>query len=128
MGLTDILTLIGNLTKNLNIQMRQAANVNTSVVGTAWKTETYVLVRWEWLSLPIALLFLTLVFLVTSIFKNTKSHISPWKWSTTAIILYGLAAEHHEKHAVYERQDEMDAVAQGLKIKLQKTNNGRELK
>ena len=127
-GFTDIPTLIGNLTKNLNIQMRQAADIDSSVIGTACRTETYVSVRWQWLSFPFILLVLTLVFLVTTILKNTKSEILPWKSSTTALLLHELTAEHHEKHADCERQDEMDTVAKDLKIKLQKTNDEWQLK
>ncbi len=89
--------------------MRQAANANSSIVGTAWKTETYVL---------------TLVFLITTILKNAQNKISPWKSSITALLLHALAAKHHKKHAVHERQDEMDAVAKGLEIKLQKPQDG----
>lgn len=77
--------------------MRQAANANSSMVSTAWKTETYVLVRWQWLSFPIALLLLTLVFLITTILKNAQNKISPWKSTTTALLLHVLAAKHHKK-------------------------------
>lgn len=80
--LTNIPTLTGNLTRNLSIQMRQAANANSSMVGTAWKTETYVL---------------TLVFLITTILKNAQNKISPWKSSSTALLLHVLAANHHKK-------------------------------
>jgi len=78
------------------------------MVGTAWKTETSVL---------------TLVFLITTILKNAQNKISPWKSSTTALLLHVLAAKHHKNYAFHERQDEMDAVAKGLEIKLQKSQD-----
>ncbi len=93
--------------------MRQAANANSSMAGTAWKTETYAL---------------TLVFPITTILKNAQNKISPWKSSTTALLLHILAAKHHKNYAVHERQDEMDAVAKGLEIKLQKPQDGWQLR
>ena len=125
-ALADVPALIGRLTKNINIQMRQATN--SLVHGKATKTETYVLVQWQWLSLPIALLVLTLVFLVATIRKNTQKKILPWKSSITTLLLHGLAPEHHEKYAVHERQGDMDAVAKELRIRLQKSDDGWQLK
>ncbi len=90
--------------------MRPAANANSSMVGIAWKTETSAL---------------TLVFLIL---KNAQNKISPWKSSTTALLLHVLAAEHHKNYAFHERQDEMDAVAKGLGIKLQKPQDGWQLR
>lgn len=127
-GLEDVPSLIGNLTKNLNVQMRQAADVNSSAIGTAWKTESYVLVRWQCLSFPIALLFLTLIFLVTTIMRNCQNKVPPWKSSTTALLLHGLSIEHQEKYLIHAHQNEMDAVAKKLKVQLQETEAGWQLK
>ncbi len=127
-GLEDVPSLTGNLTNNLNVHMRQAADVNSSAIGTAWKTESYVLVRWQWLSFPIALLFLTLIFLVTTIMRNCQNKVPLWKSSTTALLLHGLSIEHQEKYLIHAHQNEMDAVAKKLKVQLQETEAGWQLR
>ena len=125
-GFSDVPALIGRITKNINVQMRQATDLR--VLGQATKTETFVLVRWQWLSLHVALLSLTLIFLVATIWKNDRRKILPWKSSITALLLHGLAPEHHEKYAIHERQCGMDVVAKTLKIRLQKSDDGWQLK
>ena len=125
-ALADVPALIGRITNNINIQMRQAAGL--PILGEATRTETYVLVQWQWLPLPIILLFLTLVFLVATIRKYTPKNVLPWKSSVTALLLHGLAPEHHEKYAIHERRGEMDAIAKELSIQLQKSDDGWQLK
>ncbi|KAF2866136.1 hypothetical protein BDV95DRAFT_456351, partial [Massariosphaeria phaeospora] len=63
-----------------------------AATGIAWAEETYVQVVWAWLSLPLVLLILTLVFLVATVVRTSKEsdRLGVWKTSALATLLYGL--------------------------------------
>jgi hypothetical protein len=71
----------------------RSSNSSESIRGNAYDTQTYVSVRWKWLTLPLGLLFLSAIFLVSTIIKTGKGdggHIGVWKTSAIATLLYGL--------------------------------------
>lgn len=61
-------------------------------VGNAFKNIVFVDVRWQWITLPAALLLFALVFLVATIYKSSKDReqIGVWKTSALAILFNGL--------------------------------------
>jgi hypothetical protein len=62
--------------------------------GQAFLTEPYVSVRWEWLSFPVMLLTLSLVFLVSTIMKTAGDGATGmWKTSAMPTLIYGLPKE-----------------------------------
>ncbi|KAF2676205.1 hypothetical protein K458DRAFT_424947 [Lentithecium fluviatile CBS 122367] len=69
------------------------------VEGDVFSIETFVRVRWAWLSLPLGLLVFTLLFLVGTVIKSSlvKEHVGVWKTSAIATLLYGLPDEMQKK-------------------------------
>ncbi|KAF2675658.1 hypothetical protein K458DRAFT_324127, partial [Lentithecium fluviatile CBS 122367] len=67
--------------------------------GKSFSEETYVEVRWAWLSLPVGLLMLTLVFLVATIVRTSLEldRVGVWKNSSIATLLYGLPDDMQRK-------------------------------
>jgi hypothetical protein len=64
-------------------------------VGLAYKTVIIVDIRWEWITLPVALLVFSLIFLVTTIWRSSKDkeNIGIWKTSALAILVNGLGED-----------------------------------
>ncbi|KAF2473627.1 uncharacterized protein BDR25DRAFT_332506 [Lindgomyces ingoldianus] len=85
-------TAMTNLMRSLpsNIDMK---------IGPAFEKESFVDVRWAWLSLPLALLGLTCIFLVATIVRSLvdSENVGVWKTSAIAVLLYGLPDEMQKK-------------------------------
>jgi hypothetical protein len=62
--------------------------------GKAYQKENYVKIRWEWLAFPLALLILSLVFLVSTIMKTAgDGTVGFYKTSAMPNLIYGLPKE-----------------------------------
>lgn len=68
-------------------------NVDT-VFGSSFSREVFVHVKWEWLTFPVVLLVMSLIFLVSTIIKTSKETTTGfWKTSTMPTLIYGLPHE-----------------------------------
>jgi len=73
--------------------IRSDTNTNKLVAGTAYLRETYVAVRWAWLTFPLVMLLLSIVFLVATMVKTSNQKyddIGMWKSSAIPSLMYGL--------------------------------------
>ncbi|CAI6323308.1 unnamed protein product [Periconia digitata] len=85
--------------QNITIYMERMATALTNalrsssssdmVEGPAYAIETYVHVKWAWLTFPFLILLLSLIFLVATI-RKTATGLGIWKTSTMPTLLYGL--------------------------------------
>jgi len=89
---------MGRLAKALTDTMRTSGQ-HVWLDGQVFSVETFVQVRWAWLSLPVGLLVFTLLFLVGTVIKSSlaKEHMGVWKTSAIATLLYGLPDEMQKK-------------------------------
>jgi hypothetical protein len=89
---------------NVTRHMERFATALTNVIrsagsremleGAAYGKETYITVRWGWLSFPLLLLVLSSLFLVATIVKTPKGPgAGVWKNSTIPTLIYGLPKE-----------------------------------
>jgi hypothetical protein len=71
----------------LSVSKRQDVSV-----GTTWQRVTLVHIRWEWITLPVALLVFSLFFLGSTMWRSSKDkqQIGIWKTSALAILFNGL--------------------------------------
>ncbi|KAF2191766.1 hypothetical protein K469DRAFT_555327 [Zopfia rhizophila CBS 207.26] len=115
-----------NITRHVERLVTALTNVirysssNEMVIGKAFDTETYVSVRWAWLSLPISLLFFSLIFLVGTVVKSSeeKEQVGIWKTSAVATLLYGLPDNMQRKITGSTSVGTPRAKAKTLRIKL----------
>ncbi|RAR16511.1 hypothetical protein DDE83_000076 [Stemphylium lycopersici] len=80
--------------------IRSDANSNELVAGSAYARETYIAVHWAFLTFPLAMLVLSVVFLVATILKTSNdSHegIGNWKTSAMPTLMYGLPKDIQER-------------------------------
>jgi hypothetical protein len=72
----------------------RSSDSNNLLVGEAFNTEKYVLVRWEWFTFPLLLLVLTLVFLISTMIKTSQDTLTgTWKTSAIPTLIYSLPKE-----------------------------------
>jgi hypothetical protein len=96
---SNITSLVGSLAKTLTNVVRTAQDYRTSkgsfVQGQSWLSETRVQLRLEWVTLPLALLIFSLVFLITTVVASTKENatVGIWKTSALAVLFNGLSED-----------------------------------
>ena len=95
--------------------------------GKAYDRESYVSVRWEWLTLPLGLLFVSLIFLAATITKSAmeQDRVGVWKTSAYATLLYGLPDEMQTQITRNTSQSTPRAKAKELRVKLQPNGGWR---
>lgn len=94
--------------------------------GTEWSMETYVHVRWAWISLPLVVLALTIVFLVVVIWENHRCGTDLWKSSAIALLFHGLDTDT-EKHFTADSLNDIKKEAKDVKVQLEVDDDGRML-
>ncbi|KAF2184597.1 hypothetical protein K469DRAFT_739266 [Zopfia rhizophila CBS 207.26] len=98
----------------------RSSNSSVPIYGKAFNKETYVTVRWVWLSLPVGLLLLSLLFLVGTVVKSSREreHVGIWKTSAVATLLYGLPDNMQKKITASTVEGTPRAKAKTLRVKL----------
>jgi hypothetical protein len=85
---------------------RSDVGSNEMITGAAYALETYVAVHWAWLTFPLIMLFLSIIFLVATMMK-TSSHshgdIGMWKTSAMPTLMYGLP-QHMQEEVLSSRR------------------------
>jgi hypothetical protein len=122
---------------NVTLHMERLASAMTKVLrsatskvmteGNAYVRETYVSVRWEWLTLPLGLLCIAFIFLAATIAKSAVEldRVGVWKTSAYATLLYGLPDEMQKKLTRSASTGTPRAKAKELKVKLQPNGGWR---
>ena len=69
----------------------RSAPSKTMLRGSAFSKETYIVIHWEWLTFPFAILVLSLLFLVSTILKTSSEEAAGgWKTSAMPGLIYSL--------------------------------------
>jgi hypothetical protein len=122
---------------NITDHMRRLATAMSNVVrsspstkmlaGEAYNQENYVAVRWEWLTLPLGLLFISFIFLSATVMKSAieRDRVGVWKTSAYATLLYGLPDEMQTNITRSASKGTPRAKAKELKVKLQPNGGWR---
>lgn len=85
----NVSTHFDNIAKALSRVVRVSGNGTEEVKGDALGPQTYVMIRWEWFSLPVILLGFSLVFLVSVMIQCRSNEVKIWKTSALAVLLHG---------------------------------------
>ncbi|KAH9864233.1 hypothetical protein J1614_010167 [Plenodomus biglobosus] len=73
--------------------VRSDSNSNELITGSAYAPEIYISVQWVWLTFPIVMLLLSIVFLVSTIIKTSRGQggtLGVWKTSAMPTLIYSL--------------------------------------
>ncbi|KAH7350469.1 hypothetical protein BKA66DRAFT_541071 [Pyrenochaeta sp. MPI-SDFR-AT-0127] len=78
----------------------RSADSKEMLAGNAWSKETYISIRWEWLTFPLLLLALSLVFLISTMVKTSKNATTGlWKTSAMPTLIYSLPKDAQNQFA-----------------------------
>ena len=123
----DVSSHIARLAEAMTNVIRSDVSSNEMLNGTAYKLETYVEVRWQWLTLPLGVLFVSLIFLAATIAKSAleRDRVGVWKTSAYATLLYGLPDDVQKKITRSSSTGTPRTKAKELKVKLQPNQGWR---
>ena len=89
----NITKYVQDMATSLTNAVRTYPN-SIELVSGSGALETYVEVRWPWLTLPLGLVCVAFIFLILTIHQSSqRSDIKTWKNSALAILLNGLTDE-----------------------------------
>lgn len=120
------------LAQSLTTWVRTSQNSSVDLgmgeaVGTIWRSETVVKVRWAWLSLPCVLLAGTSVVLGFTIMGTRKKQLGVWKSSSLALLFHGLGKESGEVSENLGHLVGMGTTAEKTWVRLEDDWNGARL-
>jgi hypothetical protein len=124
---SDVSSHVERLAVAMTNVIRSDVDSNEMLRGTAYRMETYVQVRWQWLTLPLGVLFVSLIFLAATIVKSAleRDRVGVWKTSAYATLLYGLPDEVQKKITRSSSTGTPRTKAKELKVKLQANQGWR---
>ena len=129
-NITSATAYMEGLAISMTAAIREGGDSSNSVParGTVLSTQTCVRVEWVWLALPAVLLFLTLVFLVTTMVKSrrytrtraTEDGRKPWKSSSLPLLWCGMRDEIRARYERFDKVEKMKESGDGIKVILMK--------
>jgi len=135
-NLTQTSATFTRVAQYLTVFYRNAANAvdpETDVgpaqaLGVVWEDQTIVVVRWAWLSLPGALLALTVLYLGLTMAGSIGGRGTVWKSNTLALLFHGLRGDWTESGNGDEKDIghvvEMERKAQTMVVRLMDEGDG----
>jgi len=110
-GTRDPDTWISNLATSMTNAVRSLNATSTpNANGTPY--ELAITVRWLWLVVPIALVFLSILFLFAVIIRTALAPVRSWKGSPMTLLLFDL--DTHIKDAGRSQMDRKDGVKKAI--------------
>ena len=82
--------LMERIADSLSTYLRQVADSPSAAVGDAQSVSTFVQARWAWAVLPVALLAITMAFVLATVLLSARKGIPMWKSSSLVSLLHGL--------------------------------------
>ena len=97
------------------------------VNGQAFSSETYVHVRWGFISLPISVVFFTTLFLLAAIWRTRSSKTQVWKSSALAMLFHGLDEETRSRFKSRRSLGDKKKEARGVAVQLDESGEDGSL-
>lgn len=119
---TNYSARIATLATSMTNSIRQQNESDFGTLrGHAYKTETYVHVRWGWFCYPAILVLLTVLLLIGIIVENARGEIRVWGASNVALLFHGrgLPLEDVGHHSI-NKISQMTEKAKAVQIQLVK--------
>lgn len=115
-----------NLAKSMGQRIRAVGN--GSHTGETYILESYVVVRWPWMILPLIILIAVLLFLIASVVVTRRAGLKVWKESSIAVLFHGLNDESRAPLRGVEKVWQMDQMADSMQMKFGRFDERLHLK
>ena len=86
----NITSRVDNLATSMSNNIQEQENAfSNHANGTAWRSETYVQVRWGWFAFPATVVVSASLFLLGTILETAKRDVMIWKANNLALLFHG---------------------------------------
>ncbi|ORY10846.1 hypothetical protein BCR34DRAFT_664700 [Clohesyomyces aquaticus] len=122
--LSDVDTSMRDMTDTMTAQLRSSNYYwDLTAPGSKFVFDTVVRVEWAWLSLPAAILAITLAVLTGTALDNRRARCIPWKSSSVAILRHNIISKDEDGAEVLSTDlrsvKEMEEMAKHTRVKLE---------
>ena len=108
-SITELATAIG---QSMTVNMRTRPGNVVLVQGTAFQGLLVVRIHWPWISMPIALLALTLLLLVVTVCSTRKHRLEAWRNDALAMVLHGIDPDVRRRMGPLNKLKDMEELAE----------------
>ncbi|KAL8880445.1 MAG: hypothetical protein Q9198_002147 [Flavoplaca austrocitrina] len=108
---------------NAKARLRTTTDLPDTFTGTPTSFEVYIQIEWAWMSVPIATVILSLIFLLITIHQSRQRRIPGWQSSLLAVLV-GLSPETRSDLGGIIRPKEMEEMAKKKNVRLE--SNGAQ--
>ena len=122
---TGIHKTVHNLADSITNNIRTSSN--EYALGNTILYTPIVVVVWRWLVLPATLLFLALVFLLSTIVLSSKDDAKLWKGNGLMSFYHPLSSEGRRQLLAVQGPRQMEEVAENLRVRWTQTEKGWRL-
>jgi hypothetical protein len=114
----DLDSHLSNLTTAITNNMKSRVSGTVPIEGTAWMSERFVQVRWEWITLPAVSLVGSLILICATVLEGRKKNAPVWKTSSLATLLHGLSEDTQKSIDPEISSSQTEAVSTKLRVRL----------
>ena len=108
----DIRGLMNYLAKSMSTHLRDTSSGGSNqVVGNSYTTESYITVRWPWLTLPAAVVVLVTTFALVLMVETRRTRTRLWKNSMLALLFHGFDDATRQRALAEDRNGKSDNIA-----------------
>ena len=117
----NISQVFGNMAKSMTDQLR--SDYSMTAEGVSIDQAVFVHVQWEWLTLPLFVELLSIIFVVVILVKSTRAkNVQLWKSSAVAVLTHGLSFRENMAVATLganvQTLSELQSMSKTIKVKL----------
>ena len=118
----NITSRIDNLATSMSNNIQEQENAfSNHANGTAWKSETWVQVRWGWFAFPATVVVLSSLFLLGTILETANRDVMIWKSNNLALLFHGKGLKlSGDEHTPANRLSEITERAGEVEVELVK--------
>lgn len=110
--------LMDNMALSMTNNIRTNKGAGPSASGVAMSTKSVIQIEWPWMVLPLALLFLSLIFLLLLVAKTRAQKLSAWRTNSLATIFHGLDDEDRMAAGLLDEKHVMEMVGKEMQVKM----------
>lgn len=97
--------------------MNNVEDFGENVIGTGYRDEVFIHVKWPWLILTATLVLSTMILLLVVMIESSRDGIVLWKSSILALMFHGHGL--HDENAIPVHQvSQMETMAKGIKAEM----------
>lgn len=124
---TSINEFVTAMGQSMTVNMRMRPENMVLVQGTAFQGQSVVRIDWSWISMPIALLALTLLLLVLTVRSTRKHRLEAWRNDVLAMLLHGIDPDVRQGMGPLNKLENMEEVAEKTTLVLRLENGSWQL-